>query len=200
VTGFVPGGGERISATRAFAQVSTTIAILPVALREAMVAELTAFQPRLDARMKAGVPRRKGPPPSIYERRWRPAGGLVSLLSTKVDAADLRLSAGLLTRDAAQRGFYGFILDAGRGQRAQRSRASVRALPPAASLVTGFSGTRNRYSVRYTRAISPIAPGRYDITFGKVRYWARGEIGPVLLRVYDRGLRAAAWSNLTGGG
>jgi hypothetical protein len=187
--------GERISATTQFAQVSAKIGAMPAALQAGFVAELKAFDPQLLSRVKRQVPKRKGPPPSLYERRWRAAGGGATLLTTRLDASALRLSVGLLTPDARKRAFYLYILDAGRGQKARRSRASVRYLGDAPSLVRGFEGQqRGRYSVRYSRAISPISPTTYDITFGTVRYWARGEIGPALDRVYVRALaRVGGW-------
>ncbi len=202
--GFVKGGGERISATRAFGQVSALIAVLPDRFRAAMTAELATFQPRLEARMKAGAPKRKGPPPSIYERHWRPAGGAATLLSTKLDAKELRLSAGLLTQDAASRGFTLYVLDAGRGLKNSRSRPRRRLLPGGENgrligkwiTVDGKKQKiRQRTTLPYTRAISPILPTDHNITFGAVRYWARGEIGPVLTRVYDLGLRDLARSD-----
>ncbi len=194
MTGFVQGGGERISATRQFAQVEAAIGALPPALQVEFVAELRAFDPRLLARVKAGAPKRKGPPPSQYERRWRASGGGASLLTTKLDESALRLSAGLLTPDAARRGFYLYILDAGRGLKSRVSRAGQRLLGTAPSLVKGFGGQmRSRFSKRYTRAISPILPGTYDIAFGRVRIWARAEVGPVLDKVYVRAVRAVGW-------
>lgn len=179
-----------ISATRAFALIRDVVAGLPDAWRQRLVAELKLFEPRLEARTKAGVPVRKGPRPSLYARgrqgTYRPAGGLVSLLSTRLDEDNLRLSAGLLTPDARKRGFYGYILDAGRGLRSARSRPRTRQLFGA----TVDRSKAGRYTKPYTRKISPISPGRYDITFGRVRTWAREEIGPVLLRVYDQALSA----------
>lgn len=186
--------GDRISATTQFAQVSAKIAGLPAAWQADFAAELKTFDPQLLARVKAGVPKRKGPPPSQYERRWRATGGGATLLTTKLDASALRLSVGLLTRDAQKRAFYLYVLDAGRGMKASRSRPRQRFLGTAPSLVQGFSGNRARFSIRYSRAISPISPTTYDITFGAVRYWARGQIGPVLDRVYVRALaRVGGW-------
>ena len=188
--------GERITATRQFALVSAKIMALPDEWKTQFVGELKAFDPRLLARMKSGVPKRKGPPASIYERRWRPAGGAVTLLSTKIDTDAMRLTGGLLTKDARDRGFTLYILDAGRGLKNRVSRPRVRLLGTAPSLVRGFNGTRARFSKYYTRQISPIQPGTYDITFGRVRTWARGEIGPVLDRVYVKALARIGWGGL----
>jgi hypothetical protein len=197
--GAVQGGGENISSTVQFLNVSAAIKGLPQIWKDEFVRELAAFQPKLEARMKAGVPVRKGPRPTLYARSrqgaTRPIGGGVSLLSTKLDEKELRLSGGLLTADARARGFYLFILDAGRGLKHRMSRPRQRLLSNAPSLTRGFGGQkRNRYSIRYTRKISPILPGTYDITFGVVRYWARGELGPVLDRIYARALSRLSWS------
>ena len=118
----------------------------------------------------------------------RPAGGLVSLISTDVDVGALSLRSGLLTKEARANGFYGYILDAGRGQRNARSK-------PASRLLKG-KGVVGRYSKPFTRRISPIDPGRYDITFGRVRQWARDEIGPMLGRIADRAILAISWGQL----
>lgn len=190
--------GERISATRQFALVEAKIGALPPALKAEILRELVAFQPRFLARMQAGVPTRSGPRPTLYARSRpganRPVGGGVTLLSTKIDEQELRLSGGLLTKDARERGFYLFILDAGRGLKRRVSDSRARMLKQAPSLVRGFGGgMRNRFSVRYTRKISPILPGRYAITFGAARTWARAEIGPVLDRVYVQAVAAAGW-------
>ena len=205
----VSAKGQRISATKAFGQVTEIIGELPERWRAQFLIELAAFAPRLDARMKAGVPRRQGPRPSLYARSrpgaFRPAGGGATLLSTNLDKDSLTLKAGLLTPDARARGFYLFILDAGRGLKRGQSDARARHLygKDADTLAGKFinaGGKRRRIgarlSVRYTRRISPISPGRYDITFGRVRIWARNEVGPVLGKVYDRAIRAMFWGRL----
>jgi hypothetical protein len=185
--------GERISATKAFALVADILREMPVKWKAGFSAELTAFEPKLLARMRAGVPTRTGPRPSLYARSrpgaMRPPGGLVSLLSTQFDPDRLSVTGGLVTPDAKARGFYGYILDAGRGLKRSRSKMASRKLYRAAG-AKGFP-----YSIKYSRKISPIAPGKYDITFGRVREWARSEIGPILGRVYDRTLASLMWGN-----
>ena len=191
-------GGERISATQQFVLVSAAVKGLPQAWKDEFARELAAFQPKLEARMKAGVPVRKGPRPTLYARSrpgaTRPVGGGASLLTTNLDAKELRLSAGLLTADARARGFYLTILEVGRGMKRRVSDSRSRLLKHAPSLVRGFGGAmRNRYSIRYSRKISPIAPDRYSIVYGVVRYWARAEIGPILDRVYERATTRIRW-------
>ena len=177
-----------ISRTQAFADVAVVFTLMPQAFRDAMLEELRAFAPQLEAHMQAGVPTRSGPRPAAFRSgggQQRPAGGLVSLLSTRIDVDDLRLSGGLLTPTARGEGFYGYILDAGRGMKKTRSR-------PRSRLIAG--GAPGRFTARYTRAISPIPPDRYDITFGRVRNWAREAVDPVLTRVYDQALIRVAWN------
>lgn len=187
--------GQRVSATRQFADVRRAIRRMPDALQDELGSELEAFRPRLLGRMQAGVPVRKGPRQRTYRTggETRPMGGLVSLLEAFLDRANLKIKAGLVTRIARRKGFYGYILDAGRGLRRTMSRPQARRLP--GKVRVGPRQFVARYSKVYSRRISPIAPGRYDIAFGRVREWARSEIGPVLGRVYQRAVARIGWTN-----
>ncbi|MGI4876653.1 MAG: hypothetical protein ACRYG4_04135 [Janthinobacterium lividum] len=186
------GGGARITATRQFALIANAFTALPDRFRVEFVTALKRFAPELLAHERAGVPTRSGPRPDKFaasRKGRRPPGGLVSLLSTNVDEGNLRLTGGLLTPQARADGFYGYILDAGRGLNGSRSKPKSRAT---SGLVAGRFGPTYRFSKPYSRAISPIAPGRYDIAFGRVRTWAREQMGPILSSIADRALRAIA--------
>lgn len=180
--------GARITRTRAYALIVGAFLKLPDAFRTEFVAAFEEFAPRLLARERAGIPTRSGPRPARFaasRKGLRPAGGLASLVSTEIDAGALSLRSGLLTKEARADGFYGYILDAGRGQTKTRSKITRRLL--------SSKGVVGRYSKPFTRRISPIAPGRYDITFGRVRQWARDEVGPMLGRIADRAILAISW-------
>ena len=183
-------GPQFISRTQAFADVAVVISIMPKAFDEEILVALRAFAPALQAKMVAGVPVRQGPRPAGFRSGGarRPPAGAASLLSTQIDADDLRLSGGLLTPEAKSLGFTAYILDHGRGMKNTRSR-------PRSRLVSGSAPLR-RYSVVYTRAISPISPDRYSITFGAVRYWARDAMDPMLAQIYDRWLMRIAWNTV----
>lgn len=183
-----------VSATVEFAQVSALLAQFPDLFRKQLLDELKRYQPILLARMRAGVPTRSGPRPANFRGgSRRPAGGLKSLLTAVVDEDELRLSAGLLTAQAKADGFYGFILDAGRGLLRSRSRPGVRRLPQSQQRVRG--GRLKQFSRRYDRKISRIAPERYDIVFGRVREAARRDGGAMLAAVYERAIVELGWSN-----
>lgn len=189
--------GERISRTQAFSLVQDIVRGLPDQFAGALLAQLVLLQPQLNARMKAGVPTRSGKRPAKFAGSrpgLRPTGGLRSLLTTRIDEKALRLSAGLLTKQAASDGFYGYILDAGRGLKRQRSKPKSRVIQISARQGR-FGIVTSRETKRYTRKISPISPGKYDITFGRVRAWAREQGGPMLLKAYDAALRKALWKN-----
>lgn len=182
-----------VTATAEFAQVSALLAQFPDVFRKQLLAELKTYQPKLLELMRAGVPSRSGPRPAFFRgSSRRPAGGLKSLLTAEVDEDELRLSAGLLTAQARADGFYGFILDAGRGLLRSRSRPGTRRLPTSQQKVR--NGRLKQFSRRYDRKISRIAPERYDIAFGRVRESARADGGTMLSAVYERAIDELGWS------
>ncbi len=186
-----------ISRTKAFKDIAEIVSAFPDAFAAEQIPLLRQLAPQILAIARAGVPVRKGPRPlpGAGGEKWRAPGGLVSLLDAKVDEQARRLSVGLLTADTISRGFYGYILDAGRGQRRSRSRPRVRTLKGTRQV---GRATLGRFSIRYTRAISPIAPDRYDITFGRARAAARDLAGPLLLVSYERMVLKLAWKTVVG--
>jgi hypothetical protein len=188
---------ERISTTIAFGKIKILLDSVEPRFVAGLIAELKAFEPQLLARAQAGVPTRKGKRPAgfrSYGAGKRPAGGLRSLLSAQVDEAERRLSVGLLTPQARGDGFYGYILDAGRGLKRTRTRPIRR---QRTKFKPGRFGPTRGESLPYTSRISPISPGRYDITFGRVREFARSRGGPMLARAYKRMLGALLWDRIT---
>lgn len=186
--------GARISATAAFAGVQDIVRRMPDKFRDEFIAVLRELAPGILARERAGVPNRRGARPAKFAASrpgLRPSGGLASLLSTSLDEKDLRLNTGLIGHAAREQGFYGYILDAGRGIKRSMSRPRVRQIT--GSKHAGRFGSTSRYTKPYSRRISPISPGRYDITFGRVRAWVQQQAGPALTRVYERALVAVAW-------
>ncbi len=186
-----------ISRTKIFADMADIVRQVPDVFAAAQVPLLKQLAPQVLAMARAGVPVRKGPRQLRYRYGGdlRPAGGLVSLLDAKVDEQARRLTVGLLTPQARSKGFYGWILDAGRGMRNTVSRARVRRLKPK---IQGPRASLSRFTRYYSRAISPIPPGRYDITFGRVRYSARALAGPILLKAFEQTVFKLAWNKIMG--
>jgi hypothetical protein len=188
---------ERISTTIAFAKVKILLDSIEPRFVAGLIEELRAFEPQLLARAKAGVPTRKGARPErfrSYGAGRRPAGGVRSLISSQINEPERRLSVGLLTSQAASDGFYGFILDIGRGLKRTRTRPIKR---QGTKWRPGRFGLTRGESLPYTSRIKPILPTRYDVTFGRVREWAREAGGPMLDRAYRKMLVALWWDNLS---
>lgn len=111
-----------------------TLRALPDAVTTEVADELRYIGVRQLARARAEVPRQ--------------TGRLAGLLSFRVLAKSLILKLGLVTKAAQRRGFYGYILDAGR-------RAQI--------------VTAKRRGKRYPMRIRAISPARYNFVFGRRR-------------------------------
>lgn len=188
-----------ITRSVAFQDIADIVAAAPDLYEAEQLALLREIMPAAVARAKAGVPVRKGKRQLRYRYggELRPAGGLASLITGEVNDQDRRLSIGLLTAEARSRGFYGFILDAGRGLKRSRSRPRNRRL---VGLTRVGLASIGRYSKRYTRRISPIPADRYDITFGRVRVFVRELAGRGLLRIHDRAVAKLLWRQIVRAG
>lgn len=185
--------GERITRTGQFADVQRVFTLLPEEMIDTLVTELKDIGAFALARARAGVPVSKTPRRATFRRNGarRPTGGLRSLLGAELNAKELRVTVGLLTPADQSLGFYGYILDAGRGLKSRRSRPR-RSLIATRGKDTRFG--RQKLTRRFSRTISVITPGRYDITFGRARTAVREYAGEKLSEAYDLALSQSGWS------
>lgn len=136
---------------------------LPDAMRDELAAEMRARAPSMLSYQKANTPSR--------------SGNLRSLLDWRFYPKTLRLIFGLVTAKARRDGWYLRILEEGRGWKRKTSRPFQRR--------TADGGL----SKRYTRAITLIPRGKYDIVKGRAFTFMRGLFAPILKSTYERALQ-----------
>jgi hypothetical protein len=130
------------SRVKGAAQMKRTLRRLPEEAREELADTMTVIGNRLLGRARAEVPVR--------------TGRLRSLLAARVLPRSLQLKLGLVTRGTQRKGFYGYILDAGRRARTVKAK--------------------RRTGTVYTLRVRGISSSRYDFVFGRRRDFLRNEL------------------------